>query len=152
VTAADDLSEIQQLSLRYASAVDRRDSEAFVVLFHPEARLDVFEPGSEESRYTRQGHADLFEIPRLIARYPKTFHFVGNQLTEISGDEATGEVYCMARHLTPDAHGGTDFVMFIRYLDRYSRGEDRVWRFDERQVRIQWTDVQAAMAGPALAG
>jgi hypothetical protein len=146
VSLVEDLIAIQQLSLRYASAVDRRDSDAFVAVFHPDAELTVYGPDADTPNFTRHGHGDLGEIPRLIRRYPKTFHFIGNQLIDITGDEATGEVYCMARHLTPDAHGGTDFVMFIRYIDRYRRGEDQVWRMSERQVRIHWTDVQAAMA------
>jgi hypothetical protein len=149
MSAIEDLSAIQRLSAVYAAAVDHRDSDAFVSVFHPDAELTVFGPDADAPNFTRHGHAELGEIPRLIARYPKTFHFIGQQLTEMAGDEATGEVYCMARHLTPDVHGGTDFVMFIRYLDRYRRGDDQQWRIAERQVRIQWTDVHASMATTA---
>ncbi len=45
------------------------------------------------------GYDELGTIPRRIARYDKTFHFVGNHHCVLDGDKATGEVYCTAHHL-----------------------------------------------------
>ena len=68
----------------------------------------------------------LAKVPEAIKRYPKTFHLLGQSTYDIGDGEATGEVYCIAHHLTPDDHGGTDYVMFIRYEDTYRTDDDGV--------------------------
>ena len=69
---------------------------------------------------------------------------MGNARYELDGDRATGEVCGMAHHLTPDRHGGTDFVMLIRYLDTYERRRGR-WAISERHVLTDWTEVRTAL-------
>ena len=86
----------------------------------------------------------LAKIPELIRVYAKTFHFVGNSAYDIADGRATGEVYCLAHHLTPDRHGGTNYVMYIRYQDRYHPGPDGVWKIADRRVLIDWTEVRPA--------
>ena len=36
----------------------------------------------------------------MLEQYDQTFHFVGNTRYEIDATHATGEVYCLAHHLT----------------------------------------------------
>ena len=142
-----DLSD--QLALRalgeqYAWAVDRRDRDAFLAVFHPDGALVLLDHADpEQVTATRRGHAELADITDLIARYEKTFHFVGNARYTIDGDRATGEVYCLAHHLTPNRHGGTDYVMMIRYQDDYSRRDGR-WGIDERRLITDWTETRTA--------
>src|SRR5712671_4724158 len=94
---------LRELSDRYGRAVDRRDAHSLAELFTDDAELSVHHPAeAEEPSRVRRGRAELTEIPRLISRYRKTFHFVGNALYEIDGDTATGEVYCVAHHLIDD--------------------------------------------------
>jgi hypothetical protein len=66
-------------------------------------------------------------------------HLVGNRLYEASGDEATGQVYCVAHHI--DDHGAVpvDRVLYIRYRDKYSGLSGASWRFQERCVEIEWS-------------
>jgi len=71
-----------------------------------------------------------------LRQFPTTFHFIGNHLVDVAGDEATGEVYCEAHHLTDE---GIDHVMFIRYADRYRRDGER-WRFAERETFVEWME------------
>jgi ketosteroid isomerase-like protein len=145
-------AETEAIALRrlvdgYARAVDRGDPEAFVDLFEPDAVLQVFyEPESEAPTTESRGHSALGEIPnRLKARYNRTFHFVGNHLCDVRGDEATGEAYCLAHHLTDNAHGGTDYVMLIRYQDVYRRRSGDSWKFAHRQVLVDWTELRTAL-------
>ncbi len=136
----------------YARAVDRGDPEAFVALFEPDALLQVFY-GSESEGPTSEsrGHSALGKIPtRLRARYDRTFHFVGNHLCDVNGDEATGEAYCLAHHLTENAHGGTDYVMLIRYHDVYRRQAGGPWKIAHRKVLVDWTELRTALP-PAVA-
>ena len=150
--------EIETIALRrlvdgYARAVDRGDAEAFVELFEPDAILQVFH-GSEADGPTTEsrGRPALGQIPgRLKARYSRTFHFVGNHMCEVRGDEATGEAYCLAHHLTENAHGGTDYVMLIRYHDDYRRRPGDSWKFAHRRLTVDWTELRTALP-PGLAG
>jgi ketosteroid isomerase-like protein len=136
---------LRELSDRYGSAVDRRDVESFAELFTDDAELSVHHPAeAEEPSRVRRGRGELAEIPRLISRYRKTFHFVGNSLYEIDGDAATGEVYCVAHHLIDDPEPVTAHVMLIRYLDTYRRCDDGRWRISGRRVLVDWTEAHAA--------
>jgi ketosteroid isomerase-like protein len=131
----------------YARAVDRGDVEAFLELFEPDAVLQVFYGSDSEGPTTEsRGHSALGEIPtRVKSRYDRTFHFVGNHLCDVSGDDATGEAYCLAHHLTENAHGGTDYVMLIRYHDVYRRRPDNPWRITRRNVLVDWTELRTAL-------
>jgi hypothetical protein len=145
--ASRDVSDrlaLRALADQYAWAVDRRDRDGFLRVFHPDGvlvLLDHADPSVVTA--TRRGHDELGEITGLIARYDKTFHFVGNARYDVDGDRATGEVYCLAHHLTPNRHGGTDYVMLIRYQDTYSRREGH-WRIDERRLITDWTELRTA--------
>ena len=113
--------------------------------FHPDAVLTIHAIGDPDTvTGTRRGHDELGEITTLIARYAQTYHFVGNARYELDGDRATGEVYGMAHHLTPDRHGGTDYVMLMRYLDTYRR-RDGTWGIAERRALTDWTEVRTAL-------
>lgn len=143
-----DLLAIHDLAYRYAAGVDRRDRQLFLSAFHPDATLTVRRPGpdGEVRDSVRTGHDELGTVTEVIARYARTFHFIGNHLVEVAGDTATGEVYCTAHHLDPGPHGGTDFTMLIRYQDTYRRGPDSPWLIASRRVEVDWTEVQAAQA------
>jgi len=142
---AGDVTELQALAYAYAHGADRDDRGAFVSAFHPDARLEVFTSSDdEEPRSVREGHEELGTIPHMLTRYDKTFHFVGNQRYQAIDGGATGEVYCLAHHLTRDVHGATDFVMHIRYLDTYRRADDGRWLIAERQVKPDWTESRRA--------
>jgi ketosteroid isomerase-like protein len=144
VGALADQLALRALGEQYASAVDRRDRETFLGVFHPDAvlvLLDHADPSKVTA--TLRGHEELANVTERIARYDKTFHFVGNSRYEIDGDRARGEVYCLAHHLDANRHGGTDYVMLIRYEDVYSRRDGR-WGIDERRLITDWTELRTA--------
>jgi len=84
-------------------------------------------------------------VTAVIQRYAQTSHFLGQSTFDVDGDEAAGETYCLASHLSPGPHGGDTFVMHIRYDEHLRRGADGVWRFFDRGVLIDWTDRQLAV-------
>ena len=128
----------------YGMTVDRRDADGFVALFEPDAVLQVFYgPESAGPSSESRGHGDLRAIPTGVGdRFAKTFHFVGNHVCDVSGEEATGEAYCLAHHMNDSPVGGTDYVMAIRYQDRYRHGPDGTWRFAHRKVLVDWTELR----------
>jgi ketosteroid isomerase-like protein len=150
--AADDAAtrrELRSLAEGYAQGVDRRDAEAFVALFHDDAVIAIHDPSESTEPREIRGVDRLARIPEVIKRYAKTFHLLGQSTYEVGDGEATGEVYCVAHHLTPDAHGGTNFVMYIRYEDAYRQDAEGRWKFARRRLRVDWTETRPANpAGP----
>jgi hypothetical protein len=140
VTRADDHSELHRLAALYARAVDMRDADILLGVFDPDARLRVYDPaGVEPPRSDMRGHEQLARITRSIARYDKTFHLVGNATYDITGDDAMGEVYCIAHHLSTEGDTTTDRVMYIRYHDTYRRN-GAGWKIVDRRVDVDWTE------------
>lgn len=129
------------LALGYARSVDRGDGGAFLAVFAPDAELSVHNPPDAEATGVYRGHDELARIPPRMARFRATFHFLGQADYQLAGDEPTGEVYCTAHHRSSDEEDPTDYVMFIRYRDRYRRhgGE---WRIAERRVLVDWTETR----------
>jgi hypothetical protein len=135
-THADDERAIRALALAYAHHADRREPELLAELFEPEAELRmVWRTGTPAPAVSR-GHRQIAKVVGALRQFATTFHFVGNHLVDVADDEATGEVYCEAHHLTAE---GVDHVMFIRYQDRYRRGGGR-WRFAERETFVEWIE------------
>lgn len=146
--------ELRSLAERYAQGVDRREVDTFVALFHDDASIVIHDPSESTEPREIQGIDRLAKIPEVIQRYAKTFHLLGQSTYDIGDGEATGEVYCIAHHLTPDAAtsenagsgsaGGTNFVMYIRYEDTYRPDADGAWKFTQRRLRVDWTETRAA--------
>ena len=142
-----DVLALRALVDRYASAVDARDADAFAALFTPGAVLAVYESEDADPVVEYRGHEALRGVMGLLSTYSSTFHLMANHLCATAGAEATGEVYCMAHHLTEDAGGATDLVMYIRYRDAYERTPGG-WRFARRDVLRQWTEERPAERRP----
>ena len=143
--APDDYLALRALAEGYASGIDRRDPALLISVFHHDARLRVFNPSdADEPRSEMRGHEALAQMTERIAAYSKTFHFLGQSVYDVGDATATGEVYCTAHHLTPDRHGGTDYVMLIRYRDEYRRDENARWKITDRQVLVDWSEVRTA--------
>jgi SnoaL-like domain len=140
-----DRSELTELAYRYASAVDGRDRDAFLAVFHREGRLSTFAPNATEPFAVQTGHEELAWIPGVMRdRFAATMHVMTNHLLEIEGDTATGTVYCSARHLFPNPMGGMDLVVLIRYEDRYRRDEG-VWRILDREIHFLWSETYSVL-------
>ena len=116
----------------YAVGCDRRDIDILQGCFVEGATNTVH--WLDRDATTMTAPHDLERIPTGLSRYDRTFHFVGNHRVEIDGDSATGDAYCFAHHIT----GTKDFVMAIRYEDRYVRTPDG-WRIATRDLRLLWT-------------
>lgn len=127
----EDRLALQELSARYARAVDRRDYAAFVALFTADGVLCG--PG-----YAMKAHGEIERGIRLIEQYESTQHCVHQQLVEIRGEAASGETYCVARHLYTKDGTQRKLDMGVRYQDEYRR-EGGAWRFARRELVLDWT-------------
>jgi uncharacterized protein (TIGR02246 family) len=140
---ADERLALRGLVDAYAQSVDARDADRFAGLFAPDGELVVFEPEEDEPSISWRGPEELREVMKLLSSYSTTFHLMANHTCEIDGDAASGEVYCLAHHLTEEGGGGDNTLMVIRYRDRYTK-QDGAWRFARRDVMRQWTEHHAA--------
>ena len=123
-----DREALRDLVEAYASGVDRRRPEDVASLFTDDGELTY-------RGRTTVGTADLTQAFRFLERYDVTTHFLGQQTVTLDGDRATGEVYCLAHHLTVD----DNYVMSIRYQDVYAR-TTAGWRFASRELVVDWEE------------
>ena len=140
---ADERLALRGLVDAYAQSVYARDADRFAGLFAPDGELVVFEPEEAEPSISWRGPDELREVMKLLSSYSTTFHLMANHTCEIDGDMATGEVYCLAHHLTEEGAAGDNTLMVNRYRDRYAKLDD-AWRFARRDVMRQWTEHHAA--------
>jgi len=152
--AADERA-LLALSVDYAAAADARDGEGFAALFTEDGALVVPRPPSElRPVIVRSGHDALVEVAEFLGRYYRTFHLVSSPRFELDGNEATGEIPCVAHHVSApadsgsDSPAGTDTVWFIRYHDRYRRTGSG-WRIVRRELHLRWVEEHpVALLGP----
>jgi ketosteroid isomerase-like protein len=137
---------MRQLIDAYAHCADRRDAKGQMALFTTDAIFEVFmDSRSTEPTQTLRGRDALAPVFANLNSYRTTTHFNGQSTVEIEGNEAKGESYCLAHHLTVDGEKRTLMVASIRYLDTFSR-EGGTWLFAERKLMVDWTDTRSSVA------
>jgi len=128
-----DLREIERVILCLARATDRRDSEAILACYHE---------GAFDDHGAFRGSAADFAawVPKTLAIFEATQHFLSPPRIELEGDVARCETYCTAHHLFPrdDPGGARDAIMGLRYVDRFER-RDGAWRIARRTCVWDYT-------------
>jgi 3-phenylpropionate/cinnamic acid dioxygenase small subunit len=125
-----DRAAIQDVMLRYARGVDRRDLDLVAACFLPDASYE----GALASGTIAEA---LIRLRDRMARYDSTMHFIGNQLIEINGDTASSETYAVAYHRLIDQGNAKLFTVGVRYLDELVR-DGNSWRIRRRVVKMEW--------------
>lgn len=129
---------LKRLSDRYAQAVDAGDGEQFASLFTPDGVV-------EAPRGRFAGNEALRGVPPMMReRYLKTFHAVFSPVYDVTGDTASGQLCCLARHYLRDLTGQyLCYEMTVRYHDAYVRTPDG-WRIASRKLELLGTQTFAA--------
>jgi uncharacterized protein (TIGR02246 family) len=128
-----DRDALRRLVERYATAVDHRDVDAAAACFVPDGRLTVGDGDPLE------GRAAIVGALARLERYEVTAHLLGHSNHSVEGDHATGESWCRAHHVYEEDGVRRDWVMAIRYLDRYLRRDDG-WRIEDRRLVVDWLE------------
>jgi hypothetical protein len=128
-----DRDALRRLVEAYATAVDHREPVVAAGCFLPEGRLTVSNGPPLEGRDAIVGALGRLE------RYEVTAHLLGHSNHVVDGDRASGESWCRAHHVYEDGGVRRDWVMEIRYLDRYVRGDDG-WRIEDRHLVVDWLE------------
>jgi hypothetical protein len=135
-----DREAIREVVLRYARGVDRRDLDLVASCFTSTAEY--------EGKLAHGRVADaLAALRESLPRYESTLHFMGNQLVELRGDEASCETYAIAYHRTAGDGAPRDLAVAVRYLDELVRLPEG-WRIRKRVACTVWTRHDPVLPAP----
>ena len=127
----ESLAAIQQLPVRYAQALDARDMDALVALFHPDVQVG-------RDRFGRDALKEYFT--ELMAQFGASIHLVANHTVDfVDAHTASGVVYC--RDELGEVDGDRWRLGAIQYWDDYVRIEGE-WCFSRRRLH-RWYLVDA---------
>jgi ketosteroid isomerase-like protein len=141
--SADRLA-IRELVEAYAHCADRRDAKGQMALFTEDTHFVVFmnakDPKPSMDLHERDALAPVFAD---LNKYDATTHFVGQStIFTLTADQATGEAYCLAHHVTVSGEKRRLMVASLRYYDTFVK-TDGAWLFAERQLYVDWVDERA---------
>ena len=117
-----DKQALHELVCRLSRGVDRCDRELIIDCYHPDA-IDDHGPYKGDAT----GFAD-WVIPMIKGQWAQ--HTIYNELFDVRGDVAWGEIYVSQKMTGPD---GRLLLAYGRYVDRYERRAGQ-WRIAHRQV------------------
>src|SRR5246127_1979515 len=138
--AADRLA-IRELVEAYAHCADRRDAQGQMSLFTADTHFVVYmnakDPKPSQELHSREALAPIFAD---LNKYAATMHFVGQStILSLAGNQATGEAYTLAHHLTVDGGKRRLMVAALRYSDQFVK-VDGEWLFAERLLYVDWIE------------
>jgi ketosteroid isomerase-like protein len=138
--AADRLA-IRELVEAYAYCADRRDAHGQMALFTPDAHfvvyMDAKDPTPSQELHSREALAPVFAD---LNQYHATMHFLGQStIASLAGNQATGQAYCLAHHLTHKGDGRRLMIAALRYEDAFAK-VDGAWLFSERRLYVDWLE------------
>jgi hypothetical protein len=83
------------------------------------------------------GRSEIVATLSVLDRMPLTFHALAGQVFDAGPEPgtATGEIACVAHHMSARGDGVSDLVWHCRYTDVY-RLDGRTWRIARREQRI----------------
>jgi 3-phenylpropionate/cinnamic acid dioxygenase small subunit len=137
VTDREDRQEIDDVLLRYATGIDRRDWPLFRTVFTEDCELDYGEIGA----WTGIDAVTLF-MQQAHAMAGHTLHRMSNQVIAVDGDKAEARSYVDALIMVGDNTSG---VNGIGYYDDDLVRTDAGWRIARRRFTI----VRVATVGDA---
>ena len=141
--AADRLA-IRELVEAYAHCADRRDAKGQISLFTPDTQfvgyMNAKDPSPSQELYSREALAPVFAE---LNKYEATTHFIGQStIFTLTSDQATGEAYCLAHHVTLEGGKRRLMLASLRYLDTFVK-KDGTWLFAERKLYVDWLEERA---------
>jgi hypothetical protein len=135
---------IRELVEAYAHCADRRDAKGQMALFTEDTHFVVYmNPSDPKPAQELHSRAALAPVFADLNRYAATMHFVGQStIFTLSDDDATGEAYTLAHHLTVAGTKRTLMTAALRYGDSYVK-RDSIWLFAERKLYVDWIEERA---------
>jgi len=141
--AADRLA-IRELVEAYAYCADRRKAKEQMALFTEDTHYVVFMDAKDpKPSMDLHSRAELAPVFADLNQYDATMHFVGQSTIDaLDAQRATGDVYCLAHHLTIKDGRRKLMVATLRYRDTYKK-VDGTWLYSERLLYVDWIEERA---------
>jgi ketosteroid isomerase-like protein len=132
---------IRELVEAYAYCADRRDAKGQMNLFTTDTHFVVYmnakDPKPSQELHSREELAPVFAD---LNQYAATMHFVGQStILTLNRDQALGQAYCIAHHLTVDGEKRRLMIAYLRYVDTFRKIEG-AWLFAERLLYVDWLE------------
>jgi hypothetical protein len=137
VTVSRDIEDrlaIQDVLIRYATALDSRDWALLDSVFAPDCQVQY--PGSPALHAV--GEVAAF-CERALRRFTATQHLLANFDIRVDGDRAASVCRLQATHVGPVPERGAIFTLGGNYQDELVRTADD-WRITSRTLTTEWTD------------
>jgi hypothetical protein len=139
---------LQRVAHEYALGLDLGDGARFADAFLPEGALHIYFGVNTEEHTETRGREALVQLPSMLtSRYEQTLHFLGQCVYDVSDEDATGYVYCLAHHFNDSTDGGLDLCMHMTYRDMYKRDASGAWKIDLRVGHVRWSELRATTPG-----
>jgi hypothetical protein len=133
---------LRELVDAYAHCADRRDARGQLALFTEDTHFVVYmDSKSDVPSQDLRGRESLAPVFDALNAYAATTHFNGQSTMSIDGDQAKGETYCIAHHISGTGAERTLMLASIRYLDTCVK-HDGSWYFAERNLMVDWTETR----------
>ncbi len=123
-----DRIEIDDLLIRYTTAIDTKDWALLDTCFVADAHLDYTSAGGVAGDYPKVREW----LEKALAPFPMTVHFISNSVVELDGDAAKARTCVLNPMGFPNPDGSLHiFTVGAYYNDRLVRTADG-WRIRER--------------------
>ena len=99
--------------------------------------MNAKDPNPSQELHSREALAPVFAD---LNKYAATMHLVGQSTVfTLTPDRGTGEVYCLAHHLTNGGKRRQLMIAALRYYDTFVK-VDGTWLFAERLLYVDWLE------------
>jgi hypothetical protein len=129
---------IHQLVASYVHAMDNRELDLLMTLWHPTATWEFI--GTAHGKHSGLDEIRAFAADTAWPARAATHHLVTSVVINLdAADTASGRSVCYA--ITIEHDGSTAHPIVARYEDEYVRHEGR-WVFQSRRITSDWRAVQ----------
>jgi hypothetical protein len=130
-----DRVEIDDLLVRYTTAIDTKDWALLDTCFTPDAHVDYTTSGGVAGAYPEV----RAWLEKALSIFPITIHAISNSRITLEGDRASGRTLVDNPMVLPKGEGGAFvFTVYAYYDDEFVRTEQgwRIARRVEQQVLV----------------
>jgi ketosteroid isomerase-like protein len=134
----EDRIAIKEIVDTFSNLADIKDFGALVHLLTEDAEVDFYLGDTLLGSW--KGRAEFEKaLSSFSSNFEATYHFNGQQVIEVEGDNASSQHYCLAMQIASAGPKKTLTTNGVIYRDTYVRRADG-WKIAKRISRFTWRD------------